>query len=146
MSQPLDQYHSALNKAGLSNTKPRKAVFEALLSQEHQPITMNELVKQCAHICDRASVYRSVNTLEEAGIIHRLQIGWKYKLELSEQFHGHHHHITCINCGNTHSTHDDETFEQVLSELAARNGYTITDHQLDIKGICSHCQKNRTRL
>jgi len=27
------------------------------------------------------------------------QIGWKYKLELSNAFQHHHHHLTCLQCG-----------------------------------------------
>lgn len=119
---------------------PRSAVFDALYKSEHIPLTMNELVKQTESYADRASIYRSVKALEEIGVIKRLQIGWKYKLELSDDFHGHHHHITCTNCGATHATHDDDHFENQIKELATKHGYQLIDHQLDIRGLCSTCQ------
>lgn len=141
MTAAQDLYHQKLKTAQASNTAARAAVFEALYNSGHEPLTMHQLVELTEDKADRASVYRSVKLLESIGIIRRLHIGWKYKLELSDDFHGHHHHLTCTNCGSTHATHDDEDFEELLRGLAAKHGYTITDHQLDIRGLCSNCQK-----
>lgn len=133
-------YLKKLKNTGNSNTVIRSAVFGALLDSEHTPLTMSELIKRTAAFGDRASVYRSVKALEAAGIIKRLNIGWKYKLELSEEFHGHHHHITCEKCGRT-DTLTDENLESTVKEGASKAGYKITDHMLDIRGICSVCQE-----
>lgn len=134
-------YLKKLKKSGNSNTVIRSAVFGTLLDSEHTPLTMAELIKRTASFGDRASVYRSVKALEDAGIIKRLNIGWKYKLELSEEFHGHHHHITCERCGRT-DTLNDENLERIVKEGASKAGYRITDHTLEIKGICDSCQDN----
>jgi Fur family ferric uptake transcriptional regulator len=134
-------YLDKLKGAGKSNTVIRSAVFGALLDSEHTPLTMAELIKRTSAYGDRASVYRSVEVLEEIGIIKRLNIGWKYKLELSEEFHGHHHHITCEKCGRTDAISDEE-LEKTVRERAWQSGYKITDHMLDIRGICSQCQVN----
>ncbi|MGI9027958.1 MAG: Fur family transcriptional regulator [Candidatus Saccharimonadales bacterium] len=140
----IDLYYKKLKAAKASNTAARSAVFAALYESDHEPLSMAKLITLTKAYADRASIYRSVHLLEEIGVIHRLHIGWKYKLELSDDFHGHHHHITCSQCGDTHATHDDETFEALLAQLAAKHGYTITDHQLDIKGICQSCQLKTT--
>ncbi len=136
----LSLYYQKLKSAKTSETVPRTAVFDTLYRHGHAPLTMAELINLTEDYCDRASIYRSVKRLEKIGIINRLHIGWKYKLELSDDFHGHHHHLTCTNCGATHATHDDDDFEKLLDALAAKHGYTITDHQLDIKGLCPACQ------
>ena len=146
MSQPnqraIELYYKKLKEAKVSNTASRSIVFAKLYESEHIPLTLSELVALTKGFVDRSSVYRSVELLEKIGIIRRLHIGWKYKLELSDDFHGHHHHITCTVCGKTHATHDDEEFEELLKNLAGRHGYQITDHQLDIRGVCSKCLKS----
>ncbi len=143
MADSYTLFRQKLKSAALSDTVPRAAVFNTLLKSEHKPLTMHELVDRTEPFADRASVYRSVKTLEEIGVIKRLQIGWKYKLELSDDFHGHHHHLTCTNCSATHASHDDDELEEVLTVMAAHHGYTITDHQLDIRGLCNNCLLNK---
>jgi Fe2+ or Zn2+ uptake regulation protein len=69
-----------LRKNNSSLTKPRKAVFNLLLSKE--PQSMQVLVKRAEGKVDRATVYRTIELFEELGIVHRLNIGWKYKIEL----------------------------------------------------------------
>lgn len=138
--QAMDLYYQKLKAAKSSDTAPRSAVFATLYENGHQPLTMAELIMLIGGCCDRASIYRSVKRLEEIGIVNRLHVGWKYKLELSDDFHGHHHHLTCTNCGATHATHNDERFEKLLHDLANKHGYTLIDHQLDIRGLCKNCQ------
>lgn len=135
-----DLYYKKLKDTKTSNTTVRSAVFGTLYEHEHEPLSMSELISLTEVHGNRASIYRSVKRLEKIGIIRRLHIGWKYKLELSDEFHGHHHHLTCTNCGATHATHDDDDFEKLLRNLATKHGYAITDHQLDIKGLCAKCQ------
>ncbi len=136
-----DLYHKKLKAAKASDTTARSAVFGMLYKNGHTPLTMHDLIRLTEDYADRASVYRSVKLLEKIGIIRRMHIGWKYKLELSDDFHGHHHHITCVKCSETHATHYDEKLETLLAKLAAKHDFFITDHQLDIKGVCSNCQK-----
>src|ERR1700722_13846047 len=93
MIEPLEELKAALKSREYSLTAARQAVFSALLDKE--PQTMQQLVAACPTI-DRASVYRTVSLFEQLGVVQRLQIGWKYKLELSDRFHHHHHHLTCV--------------------------------------------------
>src|SRR5579859_5743980 len=99
MPDLLDQLSLTLHAQGQSLTRPRRIVFMAL--QKSEPKTMQQLVSACAGQVDRASVYRSVTLFEKLGIVQRLQIGWKYKLELSDAFQRHHHHLTCLKCGQS---------------------------------------------
>lgn len=126
-----------LRKHRQSLTTPRRIVFAALQGQE--PLTMHELVERCPGV-DRATVYRTVSLFERCGIVGRLQTGWKYKLELSGDFHEHHHHATCLRCGRSFILPEDATVEQRLHELAETAGFQLTRHQLELQGYCSACQ------
>ncbi len=132
-----DQFATTLQQRGYSVTKPRQAVFAALESSG--PLTMHQLINQLPAI-NRATVYRTVELLEQLGIIKRIQIGWKYKLELSDAFSYHHHHLSCTKCGQIISLPEDSSIEQAIHALGQEHGFTITDHQLEIQGICKACK------
>lgn len=133
----LEQLKTTLKARDFSLTIPRKAVFLAL--QGSDPLTMHELVVACPTI-DRSSVYRTVILFERLGIIQRLQIGWKYKLELSDSFQQHHHHLTCIVCGRVTGLAEDTALEQRLNHLATAYGFKMNGHQLEIQGLCNNCR------
>lgn len=139
MSEPLDQLKTTLKTNRQSLTTVRLAVFSALQGKE--PQTMRELVEACGGQVDRASVYRTVALFERLGIVQRLQIGWKYKLELSDAFHQHHHHLTCSRCGITIPLPEDTSLERRLHQLAQTQGFTMQGHQLEIQGLCKNCSQ-----
>lgn len=131
------QLHNYLRDRGMRLTESRQAVFQALLGQE--PQTMRQLVAACPSI-DRASVYRTVALYERLEIVQRLQIGWKYKLELAEAFSHHHHHLTCLRCGQVISFDESPELVAELTEIARNNHFQIKSHQLEIQGLCEKCQ------
>jgi Fur family ferric uptake transcriptional regulator len=138
MTDPLQQFKTTLKTADCSLTKTRQLVFTAL--QDKEPQTMAEVVAACGGQVNRASVYRTIALFERLGIVQRLQIGWKYKLELSDAFHHHHHHLTCRQCGTTIPLPEDEQLEKRLKELAKGQNFAMRGHQLEIQGICQNCQ------
>ena len=135
---PKEQFVLRLKKAGYSATKPRLAVFFAL--QDREPQTMHDIVARLSQKVDRATVYRSVTLLEKLSIAQRLNIGWKYKIELAGDFHDHHHHLTCTNCGKLLPIPENQKIENYIAQLAAGQGFTISAHQLEIQGVCQDCQ------
>jgi Fur family ferric uptake transcriptional regulator len=138
MSSPLQQMKTTLKAHGYSFTKPRRQLFAALEAHESQ--TMHQLVAHCPDI-DRATVYRNVELFEELGIVQRLQIGWKYRLELTDNFVHHHHHLTCTRCGVVIALTEDAELEARLLNLATGLNFQASDHQLEIRGLCENCQK-----
>ena len=131
-----ENFKLLLKSAGYSITAARTAVFEALLG--HEPLSMHELVERVGKV-DRASVYRAVDLFERLGIVLRLSSGWKYKLELTDKFAEHHHHLTCIRCGRTVAMNEDE-LERLIAELAATHRSKPTAHQIELQGLCQDCQ------
>jgi Fur family ferric uptake transcriptional regulator len=138
MVEPLQQLQDKLKDNGYSLTAPRRLVFEAL--QGEKPRTMRELVTSCGDNIDRASIYRTTMLFEKLGITHRIQIGWKYKLELSDIFQHHHHHLACNGCGKLCVLPEDPMLERHIHALAAAHGFIPQDHQLELRGLCLACQ------
>jgi len=127
-----------LKSQGYSLTAPRKVVFDLLLNEE--PQTMPDLLQKAAGKVDRASIYRVIDLYEKLGIVHRLNIGFKYKLELSDVFHSHHHHFYCSACGKTYDLPANPLLEAMITS-AAGQGFAPRGHHLEIYGLCSSCSK-----
>ncbi|MDB5164726.1 MAG: Fur family transcriptional regulator [Candidatus Saccharibacteria bacterium] len=132
------QLQQHLKKAGFSLTNPRKTVFSAL--QDREPQTMAELVTSCGNNLDRASVYRTIELFEQLGIVQKLHVGWKYRLELTDAFSHHHHHMTCLRCGTITAFSEDAELENRLHKLAEFHNFKPQDHQIEMRGLCHNCQ------
>lgn len=108
--------------------------------QGHEPLTMAELLRKALPV-NRASVYRTISLFEELGIVQRLQTGWKYRLELSDVFHDHHHHATCLVCGVSNIIPENDSIEQFLKQAAQTLGFQLERHQLELQGYCTGCRQ-----
>lgn len=137
----MDSKNSALlellRSQGFNLTTQRLIVFNALLDMK--PISIAELIIKLKGKLDRASIYRTIDLFTRIGITNRINIGWKYKIELSDKFQAHHHHITCILCHKIIPIHEKE-LERLFDEVAQKNGFSPIDHQLEIQGCCKECQ------
>lgn len=133
-----DLLQKILKDNGYSLTKPRQLVCELLHGRD--PQSMRELVNLAANQIDRASLYRTVALFEKLGIVQRIYIGWKYKIELSDIFTHHHHHISCLKCGKIVAITEEDKIEQLIDALAAKHNFTAQNHQLEIRGLCPNCQ------
>lgn len=127
-----------LKDAGYSVTHARLFVCELLW--EREPQSMHELGARLDGTIDRASLYRTISLFEKLGIVHRIYMGWKYKVELSDIFAHHHHHISCTECGKIVALREVEQLERMLGTLARRYNFEAQSHQLEIQGICERCQ------
>ncbi len=130
-----EEIKTVLKQQGFTATKTRMGVFRVLLAQ--QPATMNDLVSALPQV-DRATVYRTVLLFVDLGIAKKVYTGFKYRVELGDSFQEHHHHLTCLRCGNVIDIHTPE-IEYAIEQTAANNGFRPIRHDLEITGYCSSC-------
>lgn len=95
-SEYLVQFKKTLAAGNHHITTARLTTFNLLISPEPQSIA--EIQAKAKGAVDRVSIYRSIDLFEKLGIVHRIYVGWKYKIELSDQFMAHHHHLSCLGC------------------------------------------------
>lgn len=132
-----------LHDHGSKVTKPRLIVFQLLL---HQPPRSLSLLTQLAEDqVDRVTVYRTIDLFEKLGIVRRVTIGWKYKVELSEIFLDHHHHMSCLLCNRVIAVKENHRLESLIQSLAQSSDFIITSHQLELQGYCQKCHSRRLR-
>lgn len=134
-------YVDILKQHDLSNTKSRAQVFSALAEAEI-PLSMNELIGKCQNV-DRVSIYRIIAVFERLEIVHRVQLGWKYKLELGDSFHAHHHHMTCLTCSRIIKFDEPLFLDKELKLIAANKNFILQQHTLELRGICDDCKSSQ---
>ena len=98
-----ERFRSLLESKELRVTEQRLLVLRAL-AKNKAPVSFPELVERLDEAgLDRATVYRNLVGLTEAGILVRSQLGdgvWRYELpERDEPAHGEHPHLVCVDCG-----------------------------------------------
>lgn len=140
MSLEIEQkFKQILTDNGYRITSARTETFKHLINEEPQSIS--ELLKRTSSKVDRVSVYRSLELFEKLGIINRIYIGWKYKLELSDAFVHHHHHLSCLNCGAVIAIEDEEHINNFINKVASSAGFTPRRHTFEIDGFCASCSE-----
>lgn len=137
MSREQQTFKELLKQNGSFATKARLELFTYL--QSSPAVSIQKLIKDLP-TQDQATIYRNIKLFEKLGIVNRLQLGWNSKLELSSQFHDHHHHMSCINCGKVIAWEEDPAIELRIQTVAMKLGFIPQDHQLEIRGLCRQCQ------
>lgn len=137
-AQTKELLRTMLKKHGYSMTKARLTTCELLWGQE--PQSMHELIAKAEHSIDRTSLYRAIDIFEKLGLVERIYIGWKYKIELSDILTHHHHHISCRRCGSIVAIHETDNVERLIASLAETYDFTADSHLLEIRGLCKKCR------
>lgn len=132
-----------LRGAGLRRTPVRIAVLGRVCAAR-RPVGAAELIGQLGEDVDEVTVYRTLNTLAERKLVHRVRGeggAWRYagtSVERDEGGHRHAHFV-CDQCGTV------ECLEQVPvpEELARPKGlgrrYDVSHAELVVHGTCPKC-------
>lgn len=136
--------NSDIKKAGLKVTIPRVKILEILESSSERHVSAEDVFRillESGEDIGLATVYRVLTQFEEAGLVVRHNFeGGHSVFELD---HGKHHdHLVCVKCGRVEEF-VDKLIEERQEEVAKNAGYSITDHSLNIYGICGDCQQKK---
>lgn len=129
------QLTSFLKLHGYSVTTSRSDVFDIL--QLRGAVSISDLVLGCRR-SNRASVYRTIALFRQLGMIHDVVIAGERRIELTDRFGHHHHHLTCARCEETVAV-DDPDLEEALMRLVAKNHFRHISHTAEITGLCAYC-------
>lgn len=135
----LEALWAEMKKSGLKQTEPRRRVIQALFD-DHGPFTAEEIHRRVTKkVCDLATIYRTLGSLEEAGILRRCEFGdGSARYELSGEEEHHHHHIVCRGCKRVEVV-DDPAIEALFEKLVRKHGFRDASHHLEFFGTCPRC-------
>ncbi len=120
---------------GLRMTDQRRVVARVIGDAEDHP-DVEELYARAAKVDPKisiATVYRTVKLFEEAGILDKLEFGdGRARYEDAER--DHHDHLIDVNSGDVIEFIDPD-IEELQERIAARLGYKLVGHRLELLGI-----------
>lgn len=134
----VDEIVDRLRAGGGRVTVARRALVEALVAAEGH-VTAESLVETVHRTCPdvhRSTVYRTLEALEQAGVVEHVHLGHGPSVyHLAEQ---RHLHLVCDRCGGVVEV-PPEAVDRLRSELEDATGFVIALHHFGIPGWCAAC-------
>ena len=138
----MSEIKTILKDNKLRQTDCREEILQVFMSKPHA-LAHADVEGQLTEQFDRVTVYRTLKTFLDKGIIHKVlddEGGVKYaicKANCHTEDHKHHHdhvHFKCITCGLT-TCLDHVTIPSIILP----EGYQRVETNLLVQGVCKNC-------
>jgi Fur family transcriptional regulator, zinc uptake regulator len=143
MTRAIRAAERVCKERDLQLTAIRRRVFE-LIWERHAPIGAYDILgalKKGEGALAPPTVYRALDFLLDAGLIHRIDTLNAYiGCESPEEEHAG-QLLVCRSC-NRVTELDDPSISRLLAQKAAAAGFTSDQQSVEIKGLCGDCRKN----
>ena len=139
----LKTFKTILKNNGLKFTAQREAILRTLYDHPDHftPENLYFLVKERYPQLNTGitTIYRTLNLLEDNRLATSISFGTQgKKFELGTK--PHHDHLICIKCGKI-VEFEDTQIEYLQNEVAKKYEFKLTDHLMQLYGLCKECQK-----
>lgn len=124
---------------GLRSTRQRTAVTRLLddVDDFRSAQELHEQLRRSGEGIGLTTVYRTLQTLADAGEIDMLRTDSGEAVYRRCSAH-HHHHLVCRHCGRTVEV-EGPTVELWAEKVATEHGFTDISHTVEIFGTCAPC-------
>jgi Fur family ferric uptake transcriptional regulator len=145
--QEKQQFKKLFKQEHIDNFEDRFKVLEAFLQTEKH-VSVNEVVARLDHNGWRLEPEFVKETLQ---LMCRFGFAQKSRFDngmvLYEHRHlgQHHDHMICTKCRKI-LEFEEEQIEQLQIKIAARHGFHLLQHKMEIYGICNDCIRERIQL
>ena len=102
-----------------------------------------DTVRQRRLKVSRATVYRTLEYLEQGNVIQRVHTAHGKRLFERVPGKKRHEHIYCLKCGRTVEFRDP-TLEERVHAISEMNGFTCANYAFQISGVCDNCRRSAT--
>jgi Fur family ferric uptake transcriptional regulator len=134
----LDRY---MAQKGLKSTRQRAIILEVFFEQGGH-VSVDELLVLARRKDPRvstATIYRTMKLLVESGLAHARHFGdGQTRYERAVGRH-HHDHLICTSCSRIIEFENDR-IELMQQAVARKHGFKVTDHKMELYGLCRDCQ------
>ena len=120
---------------GLKMTDQRRVIARVLSESADHP-DADAVYRRATRLDPRismATVYRTVRLFEEAEVLERRDFG-SGRARYEQAGGEHHDHLIDVSSGKVIEFRNDE-IERLQTEVAARLGYRLVDHRLELYGV-----------
>lgn len=133
-----ESFISSLKDAGLKTTPTRKMIL-SIFSEDCKPVNAEYVYEKLkGKDVNRVTVYRTLSSLEKAGIIKKVDL--RKDSSFYELAGHHHHHLVCVDCGKTEEF-ENCTFDALSKEVLRKSSQfkSINQHSMELFGLCKVC-------
>lgn len=131
----MDRIEKLCAERGMRMTEQRRVIARVLSGATDHP-DVEELYRRASALDPHisiATVYRTVRLFEEAGVVERHDFG-DGRSRYEEAGDDHHDHLIDTKTGKVVEFFDAE-IEQLKTAIAARLGYKLIGHKLELYGV-----------
>lgn len=135
-----EEIDALLKKANLKVTPTRKLILKAFMHYSYA-LSYNDINTAIKESLDKVTIYRTLKTFEEKGIIHQvLDTSNQVKYALcsasctDHQHHDTHIHFKCTACKQTYCIEDKE-----IPQISMPKGFIQVHSSMLVEGICKAC-------
>jgi Fur family ferric uptake transcriptional regulator len=124
-------------------TKQQERMVRFIFSQ-HNHFDAEKLIddmKQAGLPVSRATVYRTLTKLVDAGLLRRLELGPSMYYE-HDYGYPQHEHLYCQQCGAVIEFQHPE-LDAIIREVGREHGFHASSHTFIVRGTCSDCNRAR---
>ena len=138
----MRRFREICQDSGLKLTHQRMEVFRELAGTEDHPDaeTIYRSVSRRVPAISRDTVYRTLATLEEKGLVQKAEIlanRGRYDANMDR-----HHHFVCTECGRVRDFYSDALDELPIPQSVTTLGRVESAH-VQLRGICSNCMRGK---
>lgn len=132
---------AVLGEKGYKLTPQRRATLEVFSENRGQHLTTEEiylLVKKKYPKIGIATVYRTLQLLEQLGIINKLSFDEgcsRYELAGDEEDH---QHLVCLSCGRVQEVQGD-LLGYLEKKIEEKTHFKVINHRVKFFGYCKKC-------
>jgi Fur family ferric uptake transcriptional regulator len=143
MSNSLPELERVRPAGGKRSSKRDQIVSVFLRQQGHiSADDLVDLIHKDDHRISRATVYRTLQWMEQAGIARKVDFGeGRFRFEPSYR-HPRHFHLICKSCNQSFEFLSSD-IEALMEEVAAARNFAAKHSVVQVYGTCEDCQTGR---
>ncbi len=138
----LDELRAAVRDKGLRATPSRLAVLE-LLRATDTPMSHGDVADRLANQAwDRATIYRNLTDLAEAGLVRRTDVGdhvWRFEAVSDAHATNAHPHFVCTECGTVECLPELELAIKNAPRSKPPRAVKQRQVEVHVRGLCDAC-------
>lgn len=138
---PVEKFREFLEIRGEKLTDRRRLLVEHIFNS-HKHFDADELVRDlhdAGHRVSRATVYRTLRLLVEAGLLRELRLTNRSAFEHDYGYPAH-DHLHCTSCNRIVEFRNDEIL-RLRDAISLAHGFRPAGHRFLISGICAACSR-----
>ena len=143
-NSPVEKFREFLEIRGEKLTERRRVQVEHIFNS-HKHFDADELVRDlhdAGHRVSRATVYRTLRLLVEAGLLREMRLTNRSAFEHDYGYPAH-DHLHCTTCNRIVEFRNDEIL-RLRDAISLAHGFRPAGHRFLISGVCAACSRSHT--